>query len=76
MKASLFFLAVSALLSSAAAGVHERRHAHENFHRLRRQDSVDSSSANVSCGCTTIYTTYYGEASRTFAPRVGSDWFW
>ena len=63
MKGTIFAIAVSALLGSAGAGsLHERRHAHQVFHELRRGEA-SSMPENATCGCTTYMTTYVGEAT-------------
>ena len=60
MKGSVLAVAASSLLCTVAAGsVHERRHAHELFHHLRRDAIL--ASVNATCGCTTYVTTFYGE---------------
>lgn len=63
MRGTLYALAASVLLGIASAGKHgERRHAHEAFHLLKKNDAA-SSTQNATCSCTTIYSTYYGEAT-------------
>jgi hypothetical protein len=70
MKAGL--LAVAAAMAAGVSakshghGHDHRRHAHEIFHAER-------GLANETCvaGCTTIYSTIYGEATRTL--RITSD---
>jgi hypothetical protein len=61
MKASIA-LAVAALLSVSNAS-HEKRHGHMNFHEKRVDTELETASANASCGCTTIWSTWYGEAT-------------
>ncbi|KAI1500101.1 glycoside hydrolase superfamily [Biscogniauxia marginata] len=56
MKASY---AVAALTAGASAGSVHHRHAH--LHGLEKK-SVDNST----CGCTTIYSTFYGEPTLIF----------
>lgn len=57
MKATF---AVAALVGAASAGSIHHRHAHDAFHALEKKNYD-----NATCGCTTIYSTYYGEATRT-----------
>jgi hypothetical protein len=61
MKAG--FLAVAAAIASgvSAKGHHHGRHNHEAFHLER---GLYSTGSPETCGCTTIYTTIYGEATR------------
>ncbi|KAI1208849.1 glycoside hydrolase family 17 protein [Annulohypoxylon truncatum] len=63
MKATFAAAAVAALAGSAAAGsVHHRHaHAHDQARAFAKRD-------NSTCGCTTIYSTYYGEATLSFPP--------
>ena len=62
MKGALLAIAASALLSCAVAGdVHERRFAHQALHHLKR--NTPALADNATCGCVTIYTTVYGEAT-------------
>ena len=74
MKGALLAIAASALLGCVAAGdVHERRYAHQALHHLKR--NTPAPADNATCGCVTIYTTVYGEATckaihRTFAERA------
>ena len=74
MKGALLAIAASALLGCAAAGdVHERRYAHQALHHLKR--NTPAPAENATCGCVTIYTTVYGEATckaihLTFAERA------
>ncbi|MCJ1242899.1 hypothetical protein MMC30_000095 [Trapelia coarctata] len=66
MRGSLYALAASVFLGIASAGKHaERRHAHEAYHLLKKNAAASSVSStdNATCGCTTIYSTYYGEAT-------------
>ncbi|KAI0898297.1 glycoside hydrolase family 17 protein [Annulohypoxylon nitens] len=66
MKATFAAAAVAALAGGAAAGsVHHRHaHAHDQARALKRDYPTDNST----CGCTTIYSTYYGEATLSFPP--------
>lgn len=55
MKGGFAVAAVAALASGASAINH--RHGHELFHKRAE-----------TCGCTTIYTTITGEATRMSSP--------
>lgn len=57
MKATVAAAAAALLSGVSAVNVH-RRHVHEGFHLEKKGQSNDT------CGCTTIYSTYYGEATR------------
>ncbi|KAI1336831.1 glycoside hydrolase family 17 protein [Xylariaceae sp. FL0016] len=57
MKATI---AVAALAAGASAGSIRHRHAHSNLHLEKKEYD------NSTCGCTTIYSTYYGEATLVF----------
>ncbi|KAI2629771.1 glycoside hydrolase family 17 protein [Hypoxylon sp. NC1633] len=61
MKATFAVAAAAALAGGVSAGSVHHRHAHEAFHALEKK-SYD----NATCGCTTIYSTYYGEATLSF----------
>ncbi|XXG94620.1 hypothetical protein Hte_000877 [Hypoxylon texense] len=61
MKATF---AVAALAGAASAGSIHHRHAHDAFRALEKKNYD-----NGTCGCTTIYSTYYGEATLSF-PEV------
>ncbi|KAI0141008.1 glycoside hydrolase family 17 protein [Hypoxylon sp. NC0597] len=65
MKATIAAAAVAALAGGVSAGsVHHRHaHAHDAFRALEKKDYN-----NGTCGCTTIYSTYYGEATLSFPP--------
>ncbi|KAL8638129.1 MAG: hypothetical protein Q9226_009033, partial [Calogaya cf. arnoldii] len=59
----LSFLSVSAILGfSVASSIHRK---HEEIHNKRHEDLFErrtsETSANSSCGCTTIWSTIYGE---------------
>lgn len=58
MKGTFAVAATAALAGAASASAH-RRHAHDLFHGLEKKD------ATCVPGCTTIYSTWYGEATRT-----------
>lgn len=62
MKAS-YTLAAAALLACATAA--KPHHAHEAYHNQVRAPGVleQRNVDNASCGCTTSYTTFYGEAT-------------
>ena len=76
MKVTLQAIAASALLGNVviAGSLNDRRHAHEALHRLRRQAATNT-TADATCGCTTYYTTFWGEPTcklldyRSQAPR-------
>ena len=59
MKGTFAVAATAALAGAANASAH-RRHAHEAFHGFDKKDT------NGTCvpECTTIYSTWYGEATR------------
>lgn len=58
MKGSIAFAAAAAVGANAAA---HRRHAHDAFHGLEKKAyEVEGTCAP---GCTTIYSTWYGEAT-------------
>jgi hypothetical protein len=59
MKAGLLAVAAAMAAGVSAKGHKHARHNHEAFHAERGM-------ANETCvaGCTTIYTTIYGEATR------------
>ena len=59
---SVVFAVAATIIGSAAAGQH---HAHQAFHnqRLEARDAVGGPE-NSTCGCTTSYTTFYGEPTR------------
>ncbi len=61
MKSSVFAIAAS-IIGSAAAGQH---HAHQAFHNqpLGARDVIQAPD-NFTCGCSTSYTTSYGEPTR------------
>ena len=61
MKAIIATAATAALAGIAGASVHHGRHAHDLFHGLDKKGDVGGET----CSCTTIYSTYYGEATRT-----------
>lgn len=59
MKATFAVAAAAALTGVNAVSVHHRHaRAHDAFHALEKK------ADNATCGCTTIYSTYYGEATR------------
>ncbi|KAI0176249.1 glycoside hydrolase family 17 protein [Hypoxylon sp. FL1284] len=61
MKAT--FTVAVALAGAASAGSIHHRHAHDAYRALEKK-TFD----NGTCGCTTIYSTYYGEATLSFPP--------
>ncbi|KAF3056571.1 putative beta-glucosidase btgE [Daldinia childiae] len=63
MKATFAVAAAAALTGVNAVSVHHRHaRAHDAFHALEKK------ADNATCGCTTIYSTYYGEATLSFPP--------
>ncbi|KAI1178742.1 glycoside hydrolase family 17 protein [Nemania sp. FL0916] len=62
MKATL--AAVAALAAGASAGSVHHRHNHGAAHGLAKKGY----ETEETCGCTTIYSTYYGEATLVFPP--------
>ncbi|KAI1481635.1 glycoside hydrolase family 17 protein [Daldinia eschscholtzii] len=63
MKATLAVAAAAALTGVNAGSVHHRHaRAHDAFKALEKK------ADNATCGCTTIYSTYYGEATLSFPP--------
>ncbi|KAI1382149.1 glycoside hydrolase family 17 protein [Hypoxylon crocopeplum] len=63
MKATFAVAAAAALAGGVSAGSIHHRHAHDAFRALEKK-GYD----NGTCGCTTIYSTYYGEATLSFPP--------
>lgn len=64
MKGPIYLIAASVWLGVVAVGAtHERRYAHEAFRDLLRRDDVTDTTCNSTCGCITIYSTHYGEAT-------------
>jgi hypothetical protein len=63
MKAGVLAIA-AAIVGGVNANIDHagRRHAHQAFHMGRNLLST-STPENATCGCTTIYSTYYGEAT-------------
>ncbi|KAF2970555.1 hypothetical protein GQX73_g3013 [Xylaria multiplex] len=59
MKATL---AVAALAAGASAGSVHHRHNHAALHAKKGYEAEDT------CGCTTVYSTYYGEPTLVFPP--------
>ncbi|KAI1847320.1 hypothetical protein JX265_006440 [Neoarthrinium moseri] len=58
MKATFAVAAAAALVGGVSASNVHRRHVHDSFHGLEKK-----ALSNDTCGCTTIYSTYYGEAT-------------
>ncbi|KAL8664383.1 MAG: hypothetical protein Q9202_003072 [Teloschistes flavicans] len=60
-------IAAFSLLGLCLASSVVHQHAHEQFHNQRRDALLArnkleaSSTANATCGCTTVWTTWYGE---------------
>ncbi|KAI2468035.1 glycoside hydrolase family 17 protein [Annulohypoxylon bovei var. microspora] len=65
MKATFAAAAVAALAGGVTAGsIHHRHaHAHDQAHAFAKREYDNST-----CGCSTIYSTYYGEATLSFPP--------
>ncbi|KAI0442231.1 glycoside hydrolase family 17 protein [Xylaria telfairii] len=59
MKATL---AVAALAAGASAGSVHHRHNHAALHAKKGYEAEDT------CGCTTVYSTYYGQPTLVFPP--------
>lgn len=55
-----FLTAAAALMGSALADGHMRRHGHEAFHHRRAMGTGLVDAAEETCGCTTKVITYYG----------------
>ena len=65
------FVTVAAILGfSVASSIHRK---HEEIHNKRHEDLFErhtsEASANSSCGCTTIWSTIYGEPTCTSHPQ-------
>jgi hypothetical protein len=64
MKAGVLAIAAAIATGVNANGGHAgRRHAHQAFH-MERGLSLTTGAPEPTCGCTTIYTTITGEATR------------
>lgn len=65
-----FLTAAAALMGSALADGHMRRHGHEAFHHRRALGTGVSGlvDAQETCGCTTKVITYYGSPTRECFP--------
>ncbi|KAI0486431.1 glycoside hydrolase family 17 protein [Xylaria cf. heliscus] len=59
MKATL---AVAALAAGASAGSVHHRHNHAALHAKKGYETEET------CGCTTVYSTYYGQPTLVFPP--------
>ncbi|KAI8945207.1 glycoside hydrolase family 17 protein [Xylaria longipes] len=59
MKATL---AVAALAAGASAGSVHHRHNHAALHAKKGYEAEET------CGCTTVYSTYYGQPTLVFPP--------
>jgi len=65
MKAGVLAIAAAIASGVTASGNHAgRRHAHQAFHLERDLLLTTGSSPEPTCGCTTIYYTVTGEATR------------
>lgn len=73
MKATFAVAAAAAMVGGVSASTIHNRHAHEGFHaqQLEKKAYAAAPVDNSTCGCTTIYSTYYGEATRMY-PRYGT----
>lgn len=64
MKATFAIAAAAALVGGASANVHNR-HVHDSFHgKVEKKGYAVDKNSTTECGCTTIYSTWYGEATR------------
>jgi exo-beta-1,3-glucanase (GH17 family) len=64
MKSTIAVAAAAVLSGAASASDLHQRHGHKAFHAVER----DIFKNETECGCTTIYSTYYGEATLSFPP--------
>lgn len=63
MKATFAIAAAAALVGGVNASNVHHRHLHEAAHAdLEKKEYA--AAENTTCGCTTIYSTWYGEATR------------
>ena len=65
MKATFAAATAAALVGTTAAGTLHYRHGHEVFHGLLKKNPTNGTET---CGCTTIYSTYYGEPTLVMPP--------
>lgn len=71
MKAGVFAVAAALAATVSAEGHAGRRHNHEAFHLAR--GLVTGTTPEPTCGCTTIYTTITGAATRMLNPSAESQ---
>ena len=65
MKAGVLAIAAALATGVVAKGHAARRHAHEAFHLEKKGYELSTAPASeATCGCTTIYTTITGGATR------------
>ena len=62
MKATFAAATAAALAGTSAAASLHQRHGHDQFHALLKKNPTNGTEE--SCGCTTIYSTWYGEPTR------------
>lgn len=62
MRATIAAATAALVGSTTAATLH---HRHEAFHALAKKNPTNGTEV---CGCTTIYSTYYGEPTLVFPP--------
>jgi hypothetical protein len=63
MKSGILAVAAAIVAGVNANGNHAGRvHAHQEFH-LEKDWLLTTESPELTCGCTTIYSTFYGEAT-------------
>ncbi len=65
MKATFAAATAAALVGTSTAASLHQRHGHEAFHQLMKDSPANATEEQ--CGCTTIYSTYYGEATRKYS---------
>lgn len=67
MKATFAIAAAAALVGGASAASVHNRHVHDIFHgKLEKKGYAAEKNSTTECGCTTIYSTWYGEATRMY----------
>jgi len=64
MKAGLLAVAAAIAVGVNASGHSGHRHAHQAFHMER-----NANASEPTCGCTTIYSTFYGEPTVVTQPK-------
>lgn len=64
MKSTFAVAATAALAGSVTAANLHHRHGHELLHGLEKKQAANSTD----CGCTTIYSSYFGEPTLIFPP--------